>query len=127
MNLRAGIIGSGFAAAFHYTAIRRIHGVAVEVAGVFSQTESHRKTFASERNLSAMDSADDLIQASDVVHVCTPPATHEALCIRALEAGKSAGLLVRDFSRAPGLANCLRISIGTPAQNERLLVALERL
>ncbi len=45
---------------------------------------------------------------------------------RALEAGKFAGLLVRDFSRAPGLANCLRISIGTPAQNERLLAALER-
>ncbi len=45
---------------------------------------------------------------------------------RALEAGKSAGLLVRDFSSAPGLADCLRISIGTPAQNERLLTALER-
>jgi histidinol-phosphate aminotransferase len=44
---------------------------------------------------------------------------------RALEAGKAVGLLVRDFSRAPGLANCLRISIGTPAQNERLLAALE--
>jgi histidinol-phosphate aminotransferase len=45
---------------------------------------------------------------------------------RALEAGKVDGLLVRDFSRAPGLANCLRISIGTPAQNERLLAAMER-
>lgn len=45
---------------------------------------------------------------------------------RALEAGKAAGLLVRDFSVAPGLANCLRVSIGTPAQNERLLSALER-
>ena len=46
---------------------------------------------------------------------------------RALEAGKVAGLLVRDFSRAPGLANCLRISIGTPAQNERLLAEMERI
>lgn len=45
----------------------------------------------------------------------------------ALEAGKDAGLLVRDFSSTPGLANCLRISIGTPEQNERLLAALERL
>jgi histidinol-phosphate aminotransferase len=44
----------------------------------------------------------------------------------ALEAGRSAGLLVRDFSGAAGLAGCLRISIGTPAQNERLLAALER-
>jgi histidinol-phosphate aminotransferase len=45
---------------------------------------------------------------------------------QALEAGKLVGLLVRDFSSAPGLANCLRISIGTPEQNERLLAALER-
>jgi len=45
----------------------------------------------------------------------------------ALEAGKDAGLLVRDFSSTPGLAHCLRISIGTPEQNERLLAALERL
>jgi histidinol-phosphate/aromatic aminotransferase/cobyric acid decarboxylase-like protein len=43
----------------------------------------------------------------------------------ALEAGKDVGLLVRDFSSAPGLAGCLRISIGTPEQNERLLAALE--
>jgi histidinol-phosphate aminotransferase len=45
----------------------------------------------------------------------------------ALEAGKDVGLLVRDFSRTPGLAQCLRLSIGTPEQNERLLAALERL
>ena len=44
----------------------------------------------------------------------------------ALEAGKDVGLLIRDFSSAPGLTNCLRISIGTPEQNERLLAALER-
>jgi histidinol-phosphate aminotransferase len=44
----------------------------------------------------------------------------------ALAAGKSTGLLVRDFSTAPGLANCLRISVGTPDQNERLMAALER-
>jgi histidinol-phosphate aminotransferase len=43
-----------------------------------------------------------------------------------LEAGKSAGLLVRDFSSSPRLAGCLRLTVGTPAQNERLLAALER-
>jgi histidinol-phosphate aminotransferase len=45
---------------------------------------------------------------------------------RVLEAGKSVGLLVRDFSSAPRLEGCLRISVGTPEQNERLLAALER-
>jgi len=46
---------------------------------------------------------------------------------RALEAGKAVGLLVRDFSKAPRLEGCLRITIGTPEQNERLLAALEQL
>jgi histidinol-phosphate aminotransferase len=45
---------------------------------------------------------------------------------RFLDAGKAAGLIVRDFSQAPGLANCLRISIGTPEQNRRLLGAVEQ-
>jgi histidinol-phosphate aminotransferase len=46
---------------------------------------------------------------------------------RVLDAGKASGLLVRDFSAAPGLANCLRISVGTPEQNRRLLDAVEAL
>jgi histidinol-phosphate aminotransferase len=44
---------------------------------------------------------------------------------RFLAAGKRAGLLVRDFSGYPGLARCLRISVGTPEQNSRLLAAVE--
>jgi histidinol-phosphate aminotransferase len=44
----------------------------------------------------------------------------------ALQAGKDVGLLVRDFSVAPGLGGCLRITMGSPEQNERLLAALER-
>ena len=33
-------------------------------------------------------------------------------------------ILVRNFSPAPGLANCLRITIGTPEENDRLITAL---
>jgi histidinol-phosphate aminotransferase len=43
-----------------------------------------------------------------------------------LAAARGVGLIVRDFSSAPGLAQCLRISIGTPEQNQRLLAAVER-
>jgi histidinol-phosphate aminotransferase len=46
---------------------------------------------------------------------------------RFLQAGREAGLIVRDFSAVPALTGCLRISIGTPDQNERLLTAVERL
>jgi histidinol-phosphate aminotransferase len=36
-----------------------------------------------------------------------------------------AGILVRDFSAQPGLANCLRITIGRPDENDALLAALD--
>ncbi|MEO6689273.1 MAG: histidinol-phosphate transaminase, partial [Dokdonella sp.] len=36
----------------------------------------------------------------------------------------AAGILVRDFSAQPGLANCLRITIGKPDENDALLAAL---
>ena len=36
-------------------------------------------------------------------------------------------ILVRDFSYAPGLADCLRITVGTPEENNAVLRALEQL
>ncbi|MDA3867584.1 MAG: hypothetical protein PF489_12675 [Salinivirgaceae bacterium] len=36
--LKAGIIGSGFAARFHFDALQRVHSAQVEVVGVFSKS-----------------------------------------------------------------------------------------
>lgn len=36
------------------------------------------------------------------------------------------GILARDVSGYPGLENCLRISVGTPGQNQKLLESLRR-
>lgn len=36
------------------------------------------------------------------------------------------GVLIRDVSMWPGADNCLRATIGTPAENDRFLVAIER-
>ncbi|MDR1422113.1 MAG: histidinol-phosphate transaminase [Coriobacteriales bacterium] len=36
------------------------------------------------------------------------------------------GVLVRDFSHSPGLEGCLRISIGTPEENDLLLEAMRK-
>ena len=38
----------------------------------------------------------------------------------------TAGVLVRDCSGWPRLANCLRVTVGTPEENDRFLAALER-
>lgn len=42
-----------------------------------------------------------------------------------LRHARSRGILLRDFSAQPELANCVRISIGDPAQNDALVAALE--
>ena len=42
----------------------------------------------------------------------------------ALASTHAAGLLVRDFRSSPGLERALRISVGAPAQNDRLIASL---
>jgi histidinol-phosphate aminotransferase len=43
-----------------------------------------------------------------------------------IAAAAASGLIVRDVRRQPALAQCVRVSIGTPAQNDRLLTAISR-
>ncbi|MGA7721613.1 MAG: hypothetical protein WCA84_10590 [Ignavibacteriaceae bacterium] len=40
-TIRAGIIGSGFAAKFHFAALKRIHCTNVEVIGAYSRNFSN--------------------------------------------------------------------------------------
>lgn len=88
-KIRVGIIGSRFAASFHYEALRRVYGVDIEVVGVYSPTRENRRAFAEERGLEPFAGVEELVAAAEVVHVCTPPATHEPLGTMVLEAGKS--------------------------------------
>lgn len=84
--VRAGIIGSGFAAKFHYEAVKRIYSTKVEIAGAFSTYAL--QDFTNPRNIKNFDSLEELIDASDMLHVCTPPSTHEQLVIAVLKRGK---------------------------------------
>jgi predicted dehydrogenase len=86
--IRAGIIGSGFAAKFHYEALKRVYSVNVEVIGAFSTNFERLNAFTEPRELISFESVDALIAASDVLHVCTPPSTHEAMVIHVLAKGK---------------------------------------
>lgn len=82
--LRTGFVGSGFAARFHYDALMHVHSAKIEVAGVFSVPNAEMEEFARLRNLRTFDSLDELIKNADVLHVCTPPVTHEPIVIEAL-------------------------------------------
>jgi len=87
--LKAGLVGSGFSARFHYEALERVYGLDCRVAGVYSPTAENCRRFASERGLEAFDGLDALIEATDVVHICTPPSTHEPVACEALAADRS--------------------------------------
>ena len=87
-TIRAGIIGSGFAAKFHYDALQRVFGIKVEIIGAYSTTEEKLKEFTDLRNIKAYSSVEDLIENSDVLHICTPPVTHEPIIIAVLKKNK---------------------------------------
>lgn len=86
--IKAGIVGSGFAAKFHFEALQRVFSCEVEIVGVFSKTPSNSQSFADERSLKYFSSLDELILASDIIHLCTPPVTHEEIAIEILKLDK---------------------------------------
>lgn len=87
-EIRAGLVGSGFAARFHYEALQRVYGVKVKIAGVYSTDEVELKEYTQQRDLQAFDNLQALIKESDVLHLCTPPVTHEPIAGEVLQQNK---------------------------------------
>lgn len=87
-TIKAGFIGSGFAAKFHYEALRRVYSAKVEVVGAYSLNQKRLSEFTSLRKVKAYTDVESLIQDCDVIHICTPPVTHEPLVISALKKNK---------------------------------------
>ncbi|MFC1806725.1 Gfo/Idh/MocA family protein, partial [Planctomycetota bacterium] len=84
-TLRTGIVGSGFSASFHFESLRKLYGTPVEVVGTFAIDTDMADAYAKARGITAFGSLDELIDAVDVVHVCTPPSAHEEVSVAALE------------------------------------------
>ncbi|MEJ2056243.1 MAG: Gfo/Idh/MocA family oxidoreductase [Desulfofustis sp.] len=88
--IRAGIVGSGFAARFHLEALQKVYGTEVEIVGVYSPTQKKCRDFAGQHGINAYSDLDTLIDLSDVVHLCTPPSTHEEIGVQVLQKDKYA-------------------------------------
>jgi predicted dehydrogenase len=86
--LKAGIVGSGFAAKFHYDALQQVFSARVEIAGAYSVTNEKLSSFTKPRGLEAFNNMEDLVENSDIIHVCTPPVTHEPIVVEALKQNK---------------------------------------
>ena len=102
--LRVGIVGSRFAAHLHLLAYRRVYGTDVRLAAVTSPTAERREAFARESGVTAYPSLAAMLAHVDVVDVCSPPRTHEAVALAAIDAGKHV-FLEKPFTGAFGPAD----------------------
>ena len=87
-NNRVALIGAGRIAAVHRGFIRGISGA--EVVAVCDADAALAETFASEKGIpNHYTSIDEMMAAEqpNIVHICTPPATHANLAIRVMEQG----------------------------------------
>lgn len=87
-TLRAGIVGAGFSARFHWEALRRVYGVNVDVRGVYALDAAQAAEYARERGIAAFDTLDALLDEVDVVHCCVLVAGHEEVAVAALRRGR---------------------------------------
>ena len=87
-RVRAGIVGVGFMGTVHGRAVRRAGGVVSRIVG--STPESSRAGAEQIGAEFATETVEELLAADDVdvVHVCTPNATHAPLVRAAIAAGK---------------------------------------
>ncbi|MFB3819736.1 MAG: Gfo/Idh/MocA family protein [Candidatus Methylomirabilales bacterium] len=86
-----GIIGAGFAAAFHLRSYRRVQEVPVELVGIASKTRPRAAELASRHGIrSVYDDHRALLNdpAVDVVDLCVPNALHLPLVLETVRAGK---------------------------------------
>jgi predicted dehydrogenase len=87
-TIRVGLVGSRFAARFHWEGWRRVYGVPTEVVGVTSKSAAARDAFAHEKGIRSFETFEELCASVDVVDLCTPPQSHEELAVQALHRGK---------------------------------------
>ncbi len=86
-TIKAGLVGAGYVSTYHARALRSLPFV--EIVGVADQDEARAKTLAAQfgsprvyPSLEAMAEAQP-----NVIHVLTPPASHAALVLQALDMG----------------------------------------
>jgi predicted dehydrogenase len=86
-HIRVALVGCGRIARVHRTYLAELP--TVQLVGVCDRDPAARDRFAAAANVPAFATPSELLAAThpEVVHVLTPPRSHAAVAIRALEAG----------------------------------------
>ena len=90
-QVRVGMIGSGFAAAFHIKSFKQVRGINVEVIAVTSHNPENAEKFAAEHHIPLVcQSVEELLANPDidVIDLCVPNNQHAAIAIAAARAKK---------------------------------------
>ena len=85
--MKAAIIGGGFAADLHASALR---SCGIELAAAVASTQESAERFARKWQIPRFGTDPELALEEEIgaVHICTPPAAHGAYAEAALSAGK---------------------------------------
>jgi 2-alkyl-3-oxoalkanoate reductase len=84
---RVGVAGAGYVASHHWRALRDLPFV--EIVGIFDRDESRARQMAARFGVTGVYRSLEEMQAArpDVIHVLTPPDSHAALTLAALDMG----------------------------------------
>jgi len=86
-RLRVGVVGAGLIAGCHVRAYAAT--ASIDVVAIADPRDSKAERLAASVGATACVDLDDVLALGvDVVSVCTPPASHAELTVRALEAGR---------------------------------------
>lgn len=112
MSLRIGLVGCGHISAAHLRGWRKAR--ACRVAGVLDLDRQLADRRAREFGVARVyDELDELMEECDVVDVCSPPATHAEIALRAIQHGRHLLVekpLVVDLGEWEALLEALRDS-----------------
>jgi len=89
-TIEIGLVGSGFAAALHAEAYRKIYGYEVRLAALYS-TNKGAEAFAARHGIPVVcKSIEELLAMPGigVIDICTPPASHVSLIRAAMDGGR---------------------------------------
>jgi predicted dehydrogenase len=90
-TLGIGMVGARYGARMHYANFQKLPQGMVEIRGVCSRTLESAEAFARDTKVAFVTTSLDALLARediDVIDICTPPASHHEIAIRAADAGK---------------------------------------
>ncbi len=84
--MKIGVLGAGHLGKIHIKCIRSIEDL--DLVGFYDSSETNATKVATELNISAFNSVDELIDACDIIDIVTPTPTHYDLAVQAMKAGR---------------------------------------